>query len=99
MGWSVQGRSGYLRGAAGPARDNAELARLYAARGVSSAQELETGLGALHTPASMRGLERAAARLADAFEREEPILVIGDYDADGATSTALSSPRATIGSP
>jgi single-stranded-DNA-specific exonuclease len=66
------------------------LARLYSARGVQGARELSTELASLHPPLGMRGLENAATRLADAFEREEKILVIGDYDADGATSTALA---------
>ena len=64
------------------------LARLYAARGVADARELEQGLARLLPPALL-GLEQAATRLADALARDERILIVGDYDADGATSTAL----------
>ena len=64
------------------------LARLYAARGVTDARELEQGLAQL-LPPTLLGLDAAAARLAGALERDERILIVGDYDADGATSTAL----------
>jgi single-stranded-DNA-specific exonuclease len=64
------------------------LARLYAARGVADARDLEQGLAQLLPPVLL-GLEQAAARLADALARGERILIVGDYDADGATSTAL----------
>jgi single-stranded-DNA-specific exonuclease len=66
------------------------LARLYAARGVTEPAELSLELASLHPPASLRGLVEAALRLATACERDEPVLVVGDYDADGATSTALA---------
>lgn len=64
------------------------LARLCAARGVEPSS-LDQPLAALEPPASLRGLPEAAIRLADAVENREEILVVGDYDADGATSTAL----------
>ncbi len=64
------------------------LARLYAARGVADARELEQGLAQL-LPPTLLGLDAAAARLAGALARDERILIVGDYDADGATSTAL----------
>ena len=64
------------------------LARLYAARGVADASDLEQGLAQLLPPVLL-GLEQAATRLADALARDERILIVGDYDADGATSTAL----------
>ena len=65
------------------------LARLLAARGVDPSQGLKLQSGDLIPPVSMRGLPEATARLADAMEAREHILVVGDYDADGATSTAL----------
>ena len=65
------------------------LARLLAARGVDPSQGLKLQSGDLIPPISMRGLPEATARLADGMEAREHILVIGDYDADGATSTAL----------
>ncbi len=66
------------------------LAALYAARGVTDPAELEPGLGGLHSPDALGGTERAADCLAEALEQGGRILVVGDFDADGATSTALA---------
>lgn len=66
------------------------LRRLYASRGVKSAGDLERGLkGMLHWR-SLTGVEKAVEMLHDAFEKNLCIMVVGDFDADGATSTALS---------
>ena len=65
------------------------LARLYAARGVCLPDEIETGLTRLVPPAALRGCEDAAALLADAIQRERRILVVADYDCDGATACAV----------
>ncbi len=59
------------------------------ARGVRSDAEYATELKGLLKP-EMKGLPEAAALLADALERNRRILVVGDFDADGATSTALA---------
>jgi len=64
------------------------LARVYAARGVRDAASVDYTLSRLLPPDAMLGLEGAADRLATAVENDESILVVGDYDADGATSTA-----------
>ncbi len=64
------------------------LQRVYAARGVRSHDELELKLARLAQP-RMGGLARAAGLLADAIESGASILVVGDYDCDGATATAL----------
>jgi single-stranded-DNA-specific exonuclease len=64
------------------------LRRLYAARGVEAAQ-LSLELKHLLPPTGLRGIEPAAALLADAIEAGEGIVIAGDYDADGATGTAL----------
>lgn len=63
------------------------LERIYAARGVGSFAELSTGLDALLPVSSLPGVSQAAALLKR--HRGGRILVVGDYDADGATSTAL----------
>jgi single-stranded-DNA-specific exonuclease len=63
------------------------LRRIYAARGVGSTAELSTDLGALLPVGSLEGVIEAAALLNR--HRAGRILVVGDYDADGATSTAL----------
>ncbi|MCX7896565.1 MAG: single-stranded-DNA-specific exonuclease RecJ [Rhodocyclaceae bacterium] len=65
------------------------LARLFAARGVIDAQELDAHPSSLLPPCLLKGVDHAAHRLADAIERGEKILIIGDYDCDGATATAL----------
>jgi len=66
------------------------LRRLYAARGVTSASELDYQLGALARPQRLRDIDRAARYLLDAIEADQRILIVGDFDADGATSTAVS---------
>ncbi|GHD26883.1 single-stranded-DNA-specific exonuclease RecJ [Parahalioglobus pacificus] len=66
------------------------LARVYAARGIASANELELTLAHLLPPSTLKSSEAAGRMLADALADEQHILVVGDYDADGATSTALA---------
>ena len=66
------------------------LRRLYAARGVTSRNELDYQLSALARPQQLRDVDRAADLLLKAIEGDQRILVVGDFDADGATSTAVS---------
>lgn len=66
------------------------LARLYATRGVRSPDELASTLAALQPAAALHGLEPALALLERALREQWRILVIGDFDADGATSTVLA---------
>lgn len=65
------------------------LRRLYAARGVSAAQ-LSLDLAQLLPPQTLKGIDAAAALLQQALAQQSRIVVAGDYDADGATSTALA---------
>ena len=65
------------------------LARVYAGRGITSPQELDGSLGELLAPEGMLGIEAAATRLADAIARREPMLIVADYDCDGATACAV----------
>ncbi len=65
------------------------LQRIYRARGVSSARELERSLACLEKSGSIKDIDRAATLLADAIMQAERILIVGDFDADGATSSAL----------
>src|SRR5437588_12071964 len=65
------------------------LARVYAARGITTADELHVALTGLPSYASLRGIEPAATRLADAVLRRERIVIVADYDADGATACAV----------
>jgi single-stranded-DNA-specific exonuclease len=66
------------------------LQRIYAARGISSVDELDQSLAALLPPSSLRDGARAAARIVAALQGDERILIVGDFDADGATSVALA---------
>ena len=65
------------------------LRRVYAARGVRHADELSLGLSGLLPVSSLDGIGPATELLAAHIERGSRILVVGDFDADGATSTAL----------
>ena len=65
------------------------LARVFAARGVRAPEELDTGLATLPSYALLKGAEAAAVRLADAIARGERIVIVADYDADGATACAV----------
>lgn len=66
------------------------LRRVYAARGVDGADQLALELRYLLPPQSLLGIEPAAALLADAITRQRRIVIAGDYDADGATATAVA---------
>jgi single-stranded-DNA-specific exonuclease len=67
----------------------APLARALAARGIASPGELEPALGDMHPPALLGQCQRAASLLADAIERRQRLLIVADYDCDGATACAL----------
>lgn len=64
--------------------------QIFAARGISSTTELDRSAGSLLRYTSLQGVDAAVRVLADAIENGQNIVVIGDFDADGATSTALS---------
>lgn len=64
------------------------IAQILARRGVQSAQELEFKLKHLLAP-NMKGLEQAIQIIDQAIDQNKKIIIVGDYDADGATSTAL----------
>lgn len=65
------------------------MARVFAARGIGNSDELETGFAALLPYESLRHCAQAAALLANAIENRERLLIVADYDADGATACAL----------
>ena len=60
-----------------------------AARGMTAASDLDLSLNQLHAPDSLPGIDVAADRLATAVAQSERILIAGDFDADGATASAL----------
>ena len=65
------------------------LARLYAARRIHSADELDYGPARLLAPGLMKSIEAAAVLLADAIAAGKRMMIIADYDADGATACAV----------
>ena len=64
------------------------IAQILARRGVQSEQELELKLKHLLAP-NLKGLPQAVELLDQALDQQKKIVIVGDYDADGATSTAL----------
>lgn len=66
------------------------LRRLYLQRGVKDAAELERGAKFLLPWQSLGGIERAVTLLHEMLQQQRHIVVVGDFDADGATSTALT---------
>jgi len=66
------------------------LQRLYAARGIAGAGDLDYRLAQLPNPEALDGLSEAAAIMAEAIMSNKRILVVGDFDADGATSCAVA---------
>lgn len=81
------------------------LARLFAARGVREPADLDDGAARLLPPETLRGAAEAARLLADAIAARKRLVVVADYDCDGATACAvalrglalLGAPRATLG--
>ena len=65
------------------------LARLYAARGVRSAEELDKALGRLLPYQQLKGIEGAVDLLVQALQQRQRILIVGDFDADGATASSV----------
>ncbi|MDE9500379.1 single-stranded-DNA-specific exonuclease RecJ, partial [Xenorhabdus bovienii] len=65
------------------------LRRLYATRGICQADELERGAKGLLNYQSLNGIEQAVSLLITALHEHWRIVIVGDFDADGATSTAL----------
>ncbi|MEM9257027.1 MAG: single-stranded-DNA-specific exonuclease RecJ [Pseudomonadota bacterium] len=66
------------------------LAQIYAARGVVGADQLDLSFARLLPPNQLLNVERAAELLADGIAAGARLLIVGDFDADGATSVALA---------
>ena len=66
------------------------LARLFAARGLRSADDLDDGLARLLPPSGLQGAPAAARLLADAIQQGRRLCVVADYDCDGATACAVA---------
>ncbi len=66
------------------------LARIYAGRGVRSAAEVDYSLARLLPCDGLQGIEKAVALLVQAIEQRARILIVADFDADGATACAVA---------
>jgi single-stranded-DNA-specific exonuclease len=65
------------------------LAKIYALRAVQGVEELDQQLTFLAHPHSLKGAQQAGELLADAIQQHIPMIIVADYDCDGATSCAL----------
>ncbi|HIF5969435.1 TPA: single-stranded-DNA-specific exonuclease RecJ [Vibrio parahaemolyticus] len=66
------------------------LKRIYINRGITDIAQLETSARGLHSYQKLGGIEQAVELLFQAIQEQKRIIVVGDFDADGATSSALS---------
>ncbi|SON50573.1 ssDNA exonuclease, 5' --_ 3'-specific [Vibrio tapetis subsp. tapetis] len=66
------------------------LRQIYIARGVTSEKQLERGSKGLHSYRQLDGISIAVNYLFEAIKQQQRIIIVGDFDADGATSSALS---------
>lgn len=66
------------------------LARVYSARGVQSVSDLDKNLDQLVSFQLLGSIDHAVELLVDSLQKQEHIIIIGDFDSDGATSTALA---------
>lgn len=65
------------------------LARLYAARGLSDVREMSSELNTLIAPSGLLHIDAAASFLADAIATQKKLVIVADYDCDGATACAV----------
>ena len=70
--------------------DDPLLDRLYRSRHIKNANQLDRTLNAMHHPNLMSGMDSAVTFLLEAYQKQQNIVIVGDFDADGATSTALA---------
>ena len=82
------------QGVISPALRDASLPRalkqIYANRGVDNLNDISLPLNQLLPPSALKGAQEAAEMLADAIEFQASVVIVGDFDADGATSCALA---------
>ncbi|MDC0610691.1 DHH family phosphoesterase, partial [Vibrio sp.] len=66
------------------------LRRIYAHRGITQVEQLDRGVRSLHSYQELNSIELAVELLFESVQKQKRIIVVGDFDADGATSSALS---------
>ena len=69
---------------------SALIQRLYLSRGIKTPKQIDYRLKHLHTQQQLSGIKKAAEIVINAIEKNRKIVIVGDFDADGATATALS---------
>ena len=87
---TIRRRAAPTAPAAWPEHLHPLLARVYRARGLAPAEASKARLADLAAPAGLGGIEQACALLGEAIERDLRICIVGDFDADGATGTAVA---------
>lgn len=70
--------------------DTSLINRVFAKRGINQKEELSCELKQLHSISQLTGIEQAVEIIVEAFKTKNNILIVGDFDADGATSTAVA---------
>ena len=65
------------------------LKRVYANRGIESCDQLDYSISGLLDFKQLKGIDQAASLIADAVVNDQSVVIVGDFDADGATSSAL----------
>ncbi|MCF6319421.1 MAG: single-stranded-DNA-specific exonuclease RecJ [Proteobacteria bacterium] len=65
------------------------IQRLYLSRGITQLEQIQYKLSNLHTAKKLSGIKTAASIVIDAINDNKKIVIVGDFDADGATATAL----------
>ncbi|MFI4970296.1 MAG: single-stranded-DNA-specific exonuclease RecJ [Lysobacterales bacterium] len=87
---AIRRRNGATAAHAWPVDMHPLLARVFAARGLAPVDVARTRLADLVAPSTLGGIGRACALLAAAIAADERICVVGDFDCDGATGTAVA---------
>jgi len=65
------------------------LNRVFAKRGINDSEELGFELKQLHSISQLKGIQDAVDIVVEAFDNKSNIVIVGDFDADGATSTVV----------
>lgn len=86
---NIQRRSAHETVSLSPALP-AVLQRIYASRGIKTGRELEYGLAELAGYSDLKGIDSAVALLVNAIQQQKRMLIVADFDADGATSCAVA---------
>ena len=90
MSHAVTHRTGVISSELNAAPLPRALKQIYANRGVDRLDDITLPLSQLAPPSALKGAQAAAEMLADAIEFHASVVIVGDFDADGATSCALA---------